>query len=94
MFRSTYFLQTACTQINSTNIPQADEGEFLLELGQRKHTKFYIACRLYWNSTVKEKKYRSWALKSVYTIGINSTKISNMLFNWQEVLKNIYFPFF
>ena len=25
----------------------------LLELGQRKHTKFYIACRLYWNSTVK-----------------------------------------
>ena len=25
----------------------------LLELGQKKHTKFYIACRLYWNSTVK-----------------------------------------
>ena len=25
----------------------------LLELGQRKHMKFYIACRLYWNSTVK-----------------------------------------
>ena len=27
--------------------------EFLLELGQRKHTNFYIACRLYWNSTVE-----------------------------------------
>ena len=25
----------------------------VLELGQRKHTKFYIACRFYWNTTVK-----------------------------------------
>ena len=70
------------------------EATILLELGQRKHTKFYIACRLYWNSTVKEKKYRSWALKFVYTIGINSTKISNMLFNWQEMSKNITSFFF
>ena len=29
------------------------QNNILLELGQRKHTKFYIACRLYWNSTVK-----------------------------------------
>ena len=29
----------------------------LLELGQRKHTKFYIACRLYWNSTVKSHSF-------------------------------------
>ena len=70
------------------------EATILLELGQGKHTKFYIACRLYWNSTVKEKKYRSWALKFVYTIGINSTKIRNMLFNWQEMSKNIHFLFF
>ena len=30
-----------------------DRMKVLLKLGQRKHTKFYIACRLYWNSTVK-----------------------------------------
>ena len=29
------------------------QSYILLELGQRKHTKFYIACRLYWNSTAK-----------------------------------------
>ena len=37
----------------STLIDQPEMILLLLELGQRKHTKFYIACRLYWNSTVK-----------------------------------------
>ena len=32
---------------------------FLLELGQRKHTTFYIACRLYWNSIVKSHFFNS-----------------------------------
>ena len=31
--------------------PQQLNPPILLELGQRKHTKFYISCRLYWNST-------------------------------------------
>ena len=34
-------------------ILRAERKKILLELGQRKHTRFYIACRLYWNSTVK-----------------------------------------
>ena len=63
-------------------ILQPERGYNSLRIGTKEtHEIFYIACRLYWNSTVKEKKYRSWALKFVYTIGINSTKISNMQFN-------------
>ena len=62
-------------------ILQPERGYNSLRIRTKEtHEIFYIACRLYWNSTVKEKKYRSWALKFVYTIGINSTKISNMQF--------------
>ena len=62
-------------------ILQPERGYSSLRIGTKETHDILHGFRLYWNSTVKEKKYRSWALKFVYTIGINSTKISNMLFN-------------
>ena len=70
------------------------EATVLLELGQRKHTKFYIACRLYWNSSVKEKKYRSWALKFVYIIGINSTKKFATCYSTDKKCQKTFTSFF
>ena len=62
-------------------ILQLERGYNSLRIGTKETHDILQGCRLYWNSTVKEKKYRSWTLKFVYTIGINWTKISNMLFD-------------
>ena len=62
-------------------ILQPERGYNSLRIGTKETHDTLHRCRFYWNSTVKEKKHRSWALKFVYTIGINSTKIGNMLFN-------------
>ena len=50
MIRQRDYLRAKANKTGSNILRQA---YILLELGQRKHTKFYTACRLYWNSTVK-----------------------------------------